>query len=62
MKNEAMDGQDTKELCRLCKGFKSLTNNHQKWVLKTARWLLRIQRARTVATDRTWVSLEDKNG
>jgi len=51
------------ELYRLSKGFKSLTIDHQKWVLKTARGLLRIQRAcKTVTADKTWNVAEDKNG
>jgi len=42
------------ELYRIRKGFKSLTVDHQKWVLKTARGLLRIQRAcKTMAADKT---------
>jgi hypothetical protein len=43
------------EICHLRKGFKALTIDHQKGVLKTARGLLRIQRAyRTMVTDNTW--------
>ena len=55
MKSEEMNGQANIELYRLSKGFKSLTTDHQKRVLKTARGLLRIQRAcKTVTVDRTW--------
>jgi hypothetical protein len=62
-KNEAQKVQINAELHRLSKGFKSLTTDHQKWVLKTARGLLRIQRVcKTVAADKPWISLKDKNG
>jgi hypothetical protein len=44
-KNETQKVQINVELHRLGKGFKSLTTDHQKWVLKTARRLLRLQRA-----------------
>jgi len=63
MKSEESGDRRNKELCRLGKGFKSLTIDHQKWVLKTARGLLRIQRAcKTVAAEKTWIPLKDKNG
>jgi hypothetical protein len=62
MNSEEMYGQTNMELYRLSKGYKSLTTDHQKWVLKTARWLLRIQRAcKTVTADKTWISHKDKN-
>jgi hypothetical protein len=64
MENGDLNKQINTELYRLSKGFKSLTTDHQQWVLKTARGLLRIQRAcRTVVADKTWqVSLKGKNG
>jgi hypothetical protein len=46
--------QTNAELYRLSKGFKALTIAHQKGVLKTARGLLRIQRAyKTMTADNT---------
>jgi len=43
------------ELYRLSKGFKTLTIDHKKRVLKTARGLLRIQRAcKAITVDKTW--------
>jgi len=52
--NDVQQLQINAELHRLGKGFKSLTIDHQKWVLKTARGLLRIQRAcRTLTADKT---------
>ena len=63
MNSERMSEQANTELYRLGKGFKSLTTDHQKWVLKTAQGLLRIQRAyKTMTADKPWVSLKDKNG
>jgi len=35
MKNEELNKHIDVELYRLGKGFKALTANHQKWVLKT---------------------------
>jgi len=53
-KNEPQ-AQINVELCRLSMGFKSLSLDHQKSVLKTARGLLRIQRAcRAVSADKTF--------
>jgi hypothetical protein len=64
MNSEGMSKQANTELYRLSKGFKSLTIDHKKRVLKTARGLLRVQRAcKTVTADKTWhSSLEGKNG
>jgi len=45
LRNKAMNEQANNELSRLSKGFKALNVDHQKGVLKTARGLLRIQRA-----------------
>jgi hypothetical protein len=43
------------EICHLRKGFRSLTIDHQKGVLKTARGLLRIQRVcKTMTADKAW--------
>jgi len=44
MKNEKKE-QLNVEICHLREGFEALTIDHQKGVLKTARGLLRIQRA-----------------
>jgi hypothetical protein len=53
MKDEEKELVNT-EICHLRKGFKSLTIDHQKGVLKTARGLLRIQRAnKTMVADNT---------
>ena len=42
------------EICHLRKGFKALTTNHKKWVLKAACGLLRIQRTqKKIAVDNT---------
>jgi hypothetical protein len=58
--------QHNAEICRLRKGFKALTIDHQKGVLKTAKGLLRIQRAhKTMAADnmrRVDFSIKDRNG
>jgi hypothetical protein len=64
MNSEGMSEQANTELYRLSKGFKSLTIDHKKRVLKTARGLLRIQRAcKAVTADKTWhSSIENKNG
>jgi len=54
MKNEKK-GQVNIELYRLRKGFKALTIDNQKGVLKTARGLLRVQReCKTIVTDNSW--------
>jgi hypothetical protein len=45
MKNVGISKQVNEELSRLSKGFEALTIDHQKGVLKTARGLLRVQRA-----------------
>ena len=54
------------EICRLRKGFKALTIDHRKGVLKTAKGLLRIQRAhKTMIADnalRVDLSRKGKNG
>jgi len=55
-----MRKQINMELSRLGKGFKALTIDHQKGVLKTARGLLRIQRV--CKTKVTGNALENKNG
>jgi hypothetical protein len=47
MKNERK-AQANVEICRLRKAFEALTIDHQKGVLKTARGLLRIQRAHKI--------------
>jgi hypothetical protein len=66
MKNVGMRKQVNAELSRLSKGFKALTIDHQKGVLKTAQGLLRIQRAyKTMVADNTWhidLSHKGKNG
>jgi hypothetical protein len=53
------------EICHVRKGFKALTIDHQKGVLKTARGLLRIQRAyKTMIADNARyidLSLRGKN-
>jgi len=61
MKNEGMRKQINEELSRLSKGFKALTIDHQKKVLKAAHGLLRVQRVcKTKAMDNTrYVSLKD---
>ncbi|MDR2718176.1 MAG: hypothetical protein LBB89_08950 [Treponema sp.] len=54
MKNEETKEQINVELFRLSKGFKALTIDYQKGVLKTARGLLRIQRAyKMMLSDKT---------
>jgi hypothetical protein len=66
MKNAEMKEQTNAELYRLSKGFKALTIAHQKGVMKTARGLLRIQRAyKTMTADNTRYvdfSVRGKNG
>jgi len=64
MANENPNEQGNREPLSLSKGFKSLTADHQKLVLKTALGLLRLQRAwKTVAADKTLcLSLKSKNG
>jgi len=53
MKNERKEETNT-EVSRLRKGFKALSVNHQKGVLKTAQGLLRIQKAhKTMTADNT---------
>jgi len=44
MKNEEKKGQFNRELSLLSKGFSALNINYKKGVLKTAQWLLRIQK------------------
>jgi len=62
MKNEKKEQTNT-ELCRLSKGFRALTIDHQKGVLKTAQGLLRIQRAqKTMTADNIWVDISVKGG
>jgi len=65
MKNEKKEQVNT-EICHLRKGFEALTIDHQKGVLKTARGLLRIQRAyKTIVENNTQhvnFSLKGKNG
>jgi hypothetical protein len=52
MKTEEMRKQTNTEIFRLRKCFKALTIDHQKRVLKTAKGLLRIQKAhKTMAAD-----------
>jgi len=52
MKSEGISESVNTELYRLSKGFKSLTIDHKKLVLKKARGLLSIQRAcKTVTAD-----------
>jgi len=53
MKNQEKKEQVNAELCRLGKGFKALTVDNQKEVLKTAQGLLRIQRTHK-AVDVDW--------
>jgi len=54
MKTEVMKKQVDTELYRLSKGFKALTIDHKKWVLKAACGLLRIQRTQEkMAADNT---------
>jgi len=64
LRKKEVNVQINTELFRLSKGFKALTIDHQKWVLKTALGLLRIQRAcRTMTTEKTsHVPLKNKNG
>ena len=45
MENKKTKEQVNSELSRLSKGFKALTADHKKGVLKTAQGLLKIQRA-----------------
>jgi len=53
-RNERIKEQLNAEICRLRKGFKALTIDHKKGVLKTAKGLLRIQRAhKTMVADNT---------
>jgi len=64
MKNGKKE-QVNMEICHLRKGFESLTIDHKKGVLKTARGLLRVQRvSKTMTADNTthYVSTECKNG
>jgi len=65
MKNGKKEQINT-EICHLRKGFKSLTIDHQKGVLKTAQGLLRIQRVyKTMVADNTRyidLSHKGKNG
>jgi hypothetical protein len=63
MKNRKKEQVNT-EICHLRKGFEALTIVHQKGVLKTARGLLRVQRAyKTMVADNTqYVSPKGKNG
>ena len=65
MKNEKKE-QVNMEICHVRKGFEALTIDHQKGVLKTARGLLRIQRAyKTIVENNTQhvnFSLKGKNG
>jgi hypothetical protein len=60
----AMGSLRKREICHLRKSFEALTIDHRKGVLKTARGLLRVQRAyKTMVADNTqYVSLKDKNG
>ena len=62
----AMGSLRKTELYRLRKGFKALTIDNQKGVLKTARGLLRVQRGcKTMTADKTLyidLSLKGKNG
>lgn len=64
-KNERIKEQLNAEIRRLCKSFKALTIDHKKGVLKTAKGLLRIQRAnKTMIADNTLFvdfSLKGKN-
>jgi hypothetical protein len=54
------------EICHVRKGFKALTIDHQKGVLKTARGLLRVQRVcKAMAAGNTRnidFSVKGKNG
>jgi hypothetical protein len=63
MKNKEINEKANTELYRLRKSFKSLTVAHQKRVLKTARGLLKIQRAcKTAAEYKTrHISSKGKN-
>jgi len=65
MKNERKE-QANNELSLLSKGFKALDIGHKKGVLKTARGLLRIQRAyKAMTADNTRYidfSFKGKNG
>jgi hypothetical protein len=62
-RNEDRKVQINAELHCLGKGFKSLTIDQQKWVLKMAWRLLKIQRTcKTMTADRTRICLKDKNG
>ena len=62
-KNEIKE-QTNVELPHLCKAFEALTTNNKKGVLKTARGLLRIQRAhKTMVVGNTSVNFSlGKNG
>jgi hypothetical protein len=52
MKSVGIRKQVNEELSRLSKGFEALTIDHKKGVLKTARGLLRVQRAyKTMVAD-----------
>jgi len=45
LRNKVRNKQSNTELYRLSKGFKALTINHKKGVLKMAQGLLRVQKA-----------------
>jgi len=64
MKNEEMRKQLNAEICRLRRGFKALTIDHKKGALKTAKGLLRIQRAHKtmVADNARHIDFSLKNG
>ena len=54
MKTEVMNKQVDTELYRLGKGFKALTADHKKWILKAACGLLKIQRTQNkIVVDNT---------
>jgi len=60
----AMGSLRKREIFHLRKGFKALTIDHQKGVLKTAQGLLRVQRGcKMMAADNIrHISLKDKSG
>jgi hypothetical protein len=55
MKNEEMRKRLNSEICVLCESFGTLATENKKSVLKTARGLLRIQKAqKAMISDNTW--------
>jgi hypothetical protein len=66
LRKREINEQLNAEISHVRKRFKALTTDHKKGVLKTARGLLRVQRAyKTMAADNTWqidLSLKGNNG